>query len=66
MDRRHFIKTTGGSMGAFLVTDHLSAFSGGRQQLINLPDEVTAIVNDRQVTLTGIGKAWTHDNLQVR
>lgn len=65
MDRRHFIKTTGLSMGAFLVTDHLSAFSGGRQQLINLPDEVTAIVNDRQVTLTGIGKAWTHDNLQV-
>jgi len=66
MNRRHFIKTTGISLGAFLVSDHLSAFTGRQVQLINLPDEVTAIVNDQPVTLKGIGKkSWTHDNLQV-
>ncbi|WP_298732944.1 hypothetical protein [uncultured Chitinophaga sp.] len=66
MNRRHFIKTTGISLGAFLLSDHLPAFTGRQMQLINLPDEVNAVVNDQAITLTGIGKkSWTHDNLKV-
>src|ERR1044072_7115358 len=66
MYRRHFIKTTGISLGAFLVSEHLSAFTGRQVRLIHLPDEVTAIVNDQPLTLKGIGKkSWTHDNLKV-
>lgn len=34
MNRRHFIKTTGIGLGAFLVSDDLSAFAGNQ---INLP-----------------------------
>jgi alpha-galactosidase len=67
MNRRHFIKTTGASLGALLVSEHLSAFSGAQAPLIHLPDEVTAIVNDQPVTLKSSDKkVWQHDNLELR
>ncbi len=67
MNRRNFIQTTGISLASILISDSLFAFynqPGG--QLLNFPDEVTAVVNDQLVKLTGKGKqVWTYRDLIV-
>ena len=67
MNRKKFIQTTGISLASILVSNSLFAFDdqpGG--QLINFPDEVTAVVNNQLVRLTDKGKQlWTYQDLIV-
>lgn len=67
MNRKNFIQTTGISLASILVSNSLFAFDnqpGG--QLINFPDEVTAVVNNQLVKLTDKGKqVWTYQDLIV-
>ncbi|MEO5593436.1 MAG: hypothetical protein ABIR15_01200 [Chitinophagaceae bacterium] len=65
MNRRHFIQTTGISLGAFLLTDTLFAGHYSRS-LLNFPDYVTAVVNNELVQLAGTGKQrWIHKTLVI-
>ncbi len=67
MNRKNFIQTTGISLASILISNSLLAFDeqpGG--QLLNFPDEVTAIVNNQLVKLTGKGKqVWIYRDLIV-
>ena len=67
MDRRNFIKTTGLSLASVLINDSIFAkLYPSDAELINFPDEVTAIVNDLTVKLSGKGnQTWTYNNLIV-
>jgi alpha-galactosidase len=65
MNRRSFIHTTGISLAALLISDYLFSGTPG-SMLINFPDEVTAILDNELVHLTGKGKQyWTYKNLRV-
>ena len=48
MNRKHFIKTTGLSLAAILISDALIASKKEKRQLINFPDNVFAVVNDEE------------------
>ncbi|MEP7376672.1 MAG: hypothetical protein ABI675_24965 [Chitinophagaceae bacterium] len=64
MKRRHFIQTSGLSLAAILLSD--SIFGSPIGQLINFPDEVSAVVNGQIVKLTGKGnQVWTYQDLIV-
>ena len=67
MNRKNFIQTTGISLASILISDSLLAFyDQPGSQLLNFPDEVTAIVNNQLVKLTGKGKqVWTYRDLVV-
>lgn len=65
MNRRHFIHTAGLSLASILISE--SIFAGEKNQFINLPDSVKAIVNNQLVTLTGTGKQqWVYQDVIVR
>jgi alpha-galactosidase len=68
MNRRNFIKSTGLTIAAALINDSLVASSDKQNgQLINLPDEVSASINDQIVKLKGTGgETWTYQNVIVR
>ena len=52
MNRRNFIKTTGLTLAGALISDSLFALSNRQvKQVIHLPDEVSAIINDQSVKL---------------
>ncbi len=64
MNRRNFIQTTGLSLAAVLISDNIFALQ--KEQLINFPDSVTAIVNDQLVKLTGKGnQQWVYQDVIV-
>lgn len=66
MNRRHFIKTTGLSLAATLLYDQ--AFSGSNAERItfmNLPDGVSAIVDNQLVTLVRSGDFWIYQDVAV-
>ncbi len=67
MNRRNFILTTGVSIASVLIADSLFAFSGNRKsQLLNFPDEATAIINGNAISLFGKeNKVWTYHELNV-
>lgn len=67
MDRRNFIKTAGLSLASVLLSDSLFAGINHEQiQLINFPDEVTAIMNDLPVKLSGKGnQRWAYKSIIV-
>jgi len=66
MNRRNFIQTTGLSLASILISDILLASGKQEGQLINYPDAVTAMVNDKVVELTGRGKQqWVYQDLVV-
>ena len=67
MNRKNFIQTTGISLASILISDSLLAFyDQPGSQLLNFPDEVTAIVNNQLVKLTGKGKqVWTYQDLII-
>jgi alpha-galactosidase len=67
MNRKYFIQTSGLSLAALLLSDAVFAgYSSPAVQLINFPDEVSALVNGETVMLTGKGKEiWTYQNLTV-
>jgi alpha-galactosidase len=65
MNRKNFIHTTGVSLAAMFTGDFL--FAGTQvSMLINFPDEVTAVLDNQFVQLSGRGKQnWTYKDLQV-
>ena len=67
MKRRNFIQTTGLSLASVIVSDRLFATTAPpTKQLINLPDDVSAIVNGQTVKLIGKGKQmWTYQGTVV-
>ena len=68
MNRRNFIKTTGLSLASTLMIDSLYALSDEHSKLvINLPDEVSAIVNNHSVKLLKVKgrEHWTYQDLIV-
>ncbi len=67
MNRRQFIRTSGFSVASFLMSDSLFALSNSEKgQLMRMPDEVTAILNDQAVTLRPHGDSlWTTRGLVV-
>lgn len=67
MNRRNFIHTTGLSLAAILISDTAFGVQNKQQgQLINLPDEVTAMVNNQLVPLTSSGnQQWKYKDVIV-
>ena len=67
MKRRNFIRTSGISLTALLVSDTLMAFSASaKQSRLHLPDEVTAIIDNQLVSLSGKNQQnWNYQNLLV-
>jgi alpha-galactosidase len=68
MNRRNFITTTGLALGYCLIRDTAFAAPGQHSiQLIGYPDEVTAIINDQWVQLSGSAKeSWRYNDVMVR
>jgi alpha-galactosidase len=65
MNRRCFFRTTGLSLASLLLKDTLFGNTGNGRDM-STPDEVTAILNDRSVTLAGKnGFLWTFNDLNV-
>jgi alpha-galactosidase len=65
LNRRNFIQTTGLSLASILTSDIALAL-GEQQQLINYPDAVSVMINDKMVQLTGRGKQqWVYQDLMV-
>ncbi|GGF05594.1 alpha-galactosidase [Flavobacterium limi] len=67
MNRRNFIKTTGLTLGYCLISDALFAAPGQHKvQFINFPDEISAIINNQLVKLTGTGnEIWKYKDVVV-
>jgi hypothetical protein len=68
MNRRHFVRTTGFSLGAFFITPAITG--SPREQrgnsTIRLPDEVTAVSDDRTFPLRSRDdRSWTANGVQV-
>ncbi len=68
MERRHFLRTSGLSLAAVLLSDSIFSFTNSPQgQLINFPDAVTATVDGAVVTLTGKGQQlWEYKTITVQ
>ena len=63
MNRRNFIRTTGVAMASALISDNIvSSTYVPVTQLINLPDEASAIINNQSVNLqmSKGGELWTY------
>lgn len=66
MNRRHFIKTTGLSLAATVLYKNAFSASGLEPFVqINLPDEVSAIVNNQLVALMRSGDFWVYEDVAV-
>jgi alpha-galactosidase len=67
MNRRHFVRTSGISVASLFMSESLFALpDSGKGQLMRMPDEVTAILNDQGVTLRPHGDSrWTYRELVV-
>jgi alpha-galactosidase len=67
MKRRNFIQTTGLSIASVLMSDLVFAFgTQQRNQLLNFPNEVSAIVNGKKVLLSGRNsQIWTFQDVIV-
>lgn len=66
MNRRNFIQTAGLSMAALLLSDSIFGRSkAGNELLVKLPDEVTAVVNDLVVKLSGKNGKWMYRDVVV-
>jgi alpha-galactosidase len=67
MNRRNFIQTSGLSLATLLISDSIFALPGlPGGQLINFPNDVSAIVNGQTLKLIGKGKqVWTYQGVVV-
>jgi alpha-galactosidase len=67
MKRRNFIKTAGVSLTAVLMNDAIFATEAQKHiQLINFPDDVSAIVNKEKISFWGRNKQnWLFQELSV-
>lgn len=68
MKRRNFIQTTGISLAALFMHDFVFAAKHGiKKSGINLPDGVSAVINNQQVKLSGRNQEqWTFQHLIVQ
>lgn len=65
MNRRKFIQTTGLSIATVLMSE--SIFAKEVQKIMNFPDEVSAIINGKKVTLLGKNKQiWSFQDVTVK
>ena len=65
MNRTVFIRAVGVSLASLFFRDSLFAYKL-KGPIMNLPDEVTAIVGDQLVTLSRRGESWSHNDLSVK
>jgi len=67
MNRRNFIRTTGLTLGYCLISDALFAAPDQQKvQFINFPDEMSAIINNQLVKLSGSGnELWKYNDVIV-
>jgi alpha-galactosidase len=67
MKRRNFIRTSGISLATLLMSDTLMALSkSSKKSILHLPNEVTAIINNQPVILSGKNQqSWSYQNLLV-
>lgn len=67
MKRRNFIRTSGISLAALFMSDSLMALANSKKLAgINFPDEVTAVINDQLVRLSGKNQQnWTYQEVLV-
>jgi alpha-galactosidase len=67
MNRRNFIRNTGLSLATALISDSIYALEKNKKvQLINFPDEVSAIINQQHVKLIGKeNRQWSYRDLSV-
>ncbi len=66
MNRRSFIKTSGASLAAVLISPAILAATGKPGNLLNSPDAVSALVAGKSIALTsGDGKTWTNGGVGV-
>jgi alpha-galactosidase len=68
MNRRNFLTTTGISLASVILSDSIAALSDQKErQLIKLPDEVSAVVNDQMVKLKNSKRKelWTFQEVMV-
>ena len=67
MNRKHFIKTTGLSLATILISESIFASpKKEKKQIINFPDNVTAIINNELLKLTGTGKEkWAYHSVII-
>ena len=68
MNRRNFIRTTGVALASALISDKLIGTANGTvNQLINLPDEATAIINNQSINLrmSKGGELWIYKDMIV-
>lgn len=67
MKRRNFIRTSGISLAALFMSDSIMALSQtAKSSTIHLPDEVTAIINNQKVSLSGRNQQiWGYQDLLV-
>ena len=66
MKRRHFIRTTGLSIAAYLLHKPFIALAGDEADIsLAYPDQVFAILNNQLVQMKGGGNKWTFNNLAV-
>lgn len=67
MKRRQFIETTGLSLAAFLISENLLSDSNKiNAGILNFPDSVSAIVNEKNVPLNGKNnQTWVHEDVIV-
>lgn len=68
MQRKTFIRTTGLSLGAWLLHSTFKAFAHDEPPAIDLayPDSITALVRNETVTLKGKGKEWEGNDVAVK
>lgn len=66
MDRRSFIKTSGASIAAALISQPLFAATGKTASSIGSPDSISAFAGGKAITLSsGNGQVWTGNGIGV-
>ncbi|PKB17811.1 hypothetical protein [Flavobacterium sp. 5] len=67
MNRRNFIKNTGFTLTGLLLSDVILGqnFEIEYANTMIFPNQVSAIINDKLVQLSGSDKKWSHENVQV-
>lgn len=67
MIRRNFIKNTGFTLIGLLINDTLLA-TGSFLEKVNLiiyPHQVSVLINNRKIQLSGSGKKWSYQDVEV-
>lgn len=67
MNRRHFLKASGLSLGSLLISNRLcgSASYAATQSKINLPDQVQVLSDQGRLMLSVVGNSFVNGDIQV-